>query len=79
MTNENAIFEISRLKYRNNALPVPLFNKSRKIVFKSLKNLLIYRERNNFYHEIKNVFKSNINRMRKIFVYLFWIYMAEKF
>eukprot|EP00347_Sterkiella_histriomuscorum_P016615 403352508 len=79
MNNENAIFELSRLKYKFNVLPVPLFAKSAKIVMRSLKQLSVYKQRESTYLKVKNVFKSHLSRIKKIFIYLFWIYMGEKF
>ncbi len=81
MNNENAIFEISRLKFKGNGmiLPIPLYSKATKIVLMSLKTLILYKKKPTLYKKIKAVFRENKVAIKKMFIYLFWLYMGEKF
>ena len=79
MNNENAIFEISKLKYKNGELPIPIYAKASRIILYSFKTLLIESEKPNLCYKIRRVFKTKIIDVKKMLVCIFWIYMAQKF
>jgi len=81
MTNENAIFEISRIKFRKDSqvLPIPLYQKTKRIIFMSLKTLKVYQSKPETFYQIKNVFKNGLVLLKKMLICLFWLFLGSKF
>jgi hypothetical protein len=44
MTNENAIFELNKIKFKNNELPMPIYNKTEFYIVNALKSFKLHKE-----------------------------------
>lgn len=79
MDNDNAVFELNKIKFKNNELPMPLFNKAHSFINTSMKQLKLVRDNNKLYEWLKRMVQSQMTGMKKIFIYVFWVFMAQKF
>ena len=60
-------------------LPIPFFQKSVKYVDKGLKTLLYKKTKKNIYKKIKSLVKSENVRVRKLAIYLIWLFISDRY
>jgi uncharacterized membrane protein len=59
---------------------MPLYSKSSQFIKHAFKSLTMYNDNYPLYKKVKTMLvTNNLVKLRKIFIYMFWLFMAMKF